>query len=386
VLDALIVRRPDARPLAAWMEERGVFAVTTIMDEQGPSGFLLFPVGARSRALTLEEARAARRLADRLSAVLGVSSALARSRQRELEASERLASLERETERLTAFVHTRREERSLLAHGLAGAVRRHAYSAASRLAIAELERLGRGGGDLVLVVPAGVEVLGWAALAHLASPRQNGQLALANASESALQDPAYWESGSLLQEVAGGTLVLSNLAALPAAAQDSLAIRLAQRGAGPLDTALDFALIAPLAVPLAALVEERQLSRALAQYFAERELRLPALLDRPEDLRALVFDRLDRSGARHGAEPLGIEPQALRLLVDHTWPGNDLELDHIVTSAAHVAQGPRVTVANLAAAGFAPLAGSDDALDLAAASAGGEPPLPLGSPRRRRRR
>jgi hypothetical protein len=312
--------------------------------------------------------------------VVGVSSALARSRQRELEASERLGVLQRETAQLSAIVQSRAEQSSLLVHALAAGVRRHAYSAAARLAIAELERLSRTGADVALIVPPGVEVLGWAALAHLAGPRRQGELALLNASDSALQDPAYWEGKSPSAALAGATVLITNLPALPPAAQDSLAIRLAQRGA---DAALDFTLIAPLAATLSPLVEERRVTRSLGQYFSASELRLPALVDRPEDVRALVFDRLDRAGARHGLEPLGVEPQALRLLVDYGWPGNELELEHVVTRAAHAAEGPRVTVADLARVGFAPLAGADDSL---LAASGEDPKAPLGSPRRRRRR
>jgi hypothetical protein len=385
VLDALSVRRPEARSLASWLAEHDGFAVTTIVDEQEPTGFLLFPAGGRTRALTLEEARAARRLADRLSAVLGVSSALARSRQRELSASARVAELERETERLSLLAQSQGDARSLLALGLAAGVRRAAYSAAARMAIAELERLGRAGSDIALIVPQGANVLGWAAIAHVASERASRQLSLASASESALQDPDYWQDAELLREVGGGTLVLHNLGSLPTMTQDALAIRMAQRGSSEEQSVLPFALIAPLSEPLAGLLEERYITRALGQHLASGEVRIPALVERPEDLRALVLDRLDRSGARHGSEPLGIEPQALRLLVDHHWPGNELELEHVVTRAAHIARGTRVTVDDLAAAGFSVLAVSLEARP-APEPFGFEPNVPLGSARRRRRR
>ena len=85
-LQALAVRRPEVRPLIAWFEDRRAFSATLVVDQDGPIGFILLPAGTRTSAMTLEEARAVRVLADRISALLAVSSALARSRDRELKA------------------------------------------------------------------------------------------------------------------------------------------------------------------------------------------------------------------------------------------------------------------------------------------------------------
>jgi transcriptional regulator of acetoin/glycerol metabolism len=81
-------------------------------------------------------------------------------------------------------------------------------------------------------------------------------------------------------------------------------------------------------------------------------VRLPAVVDRADDLRGLILDRLCRSGVRFAGETIGIEPQAMGRLVDHVWPGNDGELASVVERAARVAKGERVTVADLEAAGF----------------------------------
>ena len=75
-LRALEVRRPDVRPLLQWFDSRRAFSTTVVLDEDGPLGFILMPRGNRSAPMTLEEARAVRLLADRISALLAVSSAL----------------------------------------------------------------------------------------------------------------------------------------------------------------------------------------------------------------------------------------------------------------------------------------------------------------------
>src|SRR5690606_13299346 len=85
-LHALRVRRPHVRPLLAWFDVRDGYSATVVLDEDGPTGFLLLPRGERRARMTLEEARAARVLADRISSLLSVTSALARSRNRQVEA------------------------------------------------------------------------------------------------------------------------------------------------------------------------------------------------------------------------------------------------------------------------------------------------------------
>jgi len=84
----------------------------------------------------------------------------------------------------------------------------------------------------------------------------------------------------------------------------------------------------------------------------EAEVRLPALVDRPEDLRALVLSALARESARVGREPLGVDPAAQRLLVEHIWPGNEIELEAVLLRAARVAGGRAVTADDLAKIGF----------------------------------
>jgi two-component system NtrC family response regulator len=110
-------------------------------------------------------------------------------------------------------------------------------------------------------------------------------------------------------------------------------------------------LIASVHASLEPLSDLGKLSPALARLL-EAEFALPSLAERAEDLRALVLDGLSRSSLRLGREPLGIEPTALRVLVEHSWPGNELELDSVLLRAVRVARGPAVSAEDLAASGF----------------------------------
>src|SRR5262249_8072384 len=143
-------------------------------DEDGPLGALVLPTGARTHPLTLEEVRSLRTLCDRLTALLSVSSSLARARDQKLAAEK---SAERQGERAAHFEH-------LVASsaGQNGALARRAahralvgpYSAASRLALEELERLIKAGAPVVLLTPPGVDPAPYAAYVHGLGARRQG--------------------------------------------------------------------------------------------------------------------------------------------------------------------------------------------------------------------
>jgi DNA-binding NtrC family response regulator len=357
VLRSLQVRRPDLRPLLAWFEQRRAFSATIVLDEDGPLGFILLPEGSRRTVMALEEARAIRVLADRISALLAVSSALARSRQRELDAQQRVAQLGQENERLEGIITTDAERNRMLPERYADAVRRTAYSAAARLALDQLERLGRQNAPVALIAPPGVGAAGWSSVVHLASPRSAGPLVMVDGTRSTDHDPQHWENvrASPLQLAEGGTLVILNLAALPSEVQQLLIGRLVHAPSSTESSSVPRpGLVATVSSPPPTLVEAGRLERSLARWLATSTVELPALANRGEDLRALALDQLARAGMQARGEPFGIDPAALRLLLEHDWPGNDLELADVLLRAAATATGPVVTAQDLARIGFRP--------------------------------
>ena len=186
-LRALAVRRPEVRPLIAWFDDRRAFSATLVVDEEGPIGFILLPAGTRTSTMTLEEARAVRVLGDRICALLAVSSALARSRDRELKAVSRADRVDDECKRLEHIIFAASGRHLELAERLARGVRTTAYSPAARLSLDRLARLGKQGAPIALLAPPGVEAIAWAAHAHLESARSGGPFVVVDGTNPAEQ-------------------------------------------------------------------------------------------------------------------------------------------------------------------------------------------------------
>ena len=78
------------------------------------------------------------------------------------------------------------------------------------------------------------------------------------------------------------------------------------------------------------------------------EIRLPPLRDRRDDISPLATHFLRRHAARYGKTLSGFDAAAMRLLLDHGWPGNIRELDHAVERAVLMATTGSIRPADLA--------------------------------------
>ncbi len=347
------VRRPEVRGLLAWFDARDAFSATIVVDEAGPAGFILLPRAGRSSLLTLEEARAVRLVADRISELITVTSALARARERERAAAERLEALESDRSRLEAAVKGGGARHRAHAERLAARVRGSAYAPVSRLALEALERAGKAGGGIALVTPPGVAAVGWAAHAHLASARAEGPFVVSDATLTVDRAPERYNDPlvSPTRLADGGTLLVLDADALPYSVQELVVKTLAERGASRETSLPAPGLIVTLHAPLESLAALGRLSPVLARALSH-EVRLPAVAERAEDLRALVLDGLARASLTLGREPLGVNARALRLLVNHGWTENEVELEAVLLAVARVARAASVTPDDLAAVGF----------------------------------
>jgi hypothetical protein len=343
VLRALLVRRPEVRVLLRWLDERSLGLVAVVRDDAGPIGLLALPRRARS-PLASDEARAIRRLADRIGALLGVSASLAGARAREATARADAERASGEAARAAALVARDARHLEEAARRIERPARRAAWSPAARFAVERLESLAADDRPLTLLAPPGVDGAAWAALAHLASPRRAGPLVILHGTSPLEHDLIGWRDplATPFGLAAAGTLVLLDPQALPHDVQRFL-------GAA-LPAAVRLIVVVPATA--GALVAAGRLEESLADRLGDRAVPIPPLASRAEDLRALALDQLAALGASLRGRPIGIDDRALAVLAEHTFPGNEAELASILLCAALACSGDLITHRDLEAAGL----------------------------------
>jgi hypothetical protein len=316
------VQRPELRNIVEWLDVHETGMTALVFDEEVCVGVLTWPAASRAAPLSYEETRAARLLADHLGAVTGAAAQLARSRARELEAEGATQDAESRVRELEHVIERQARRQRALSEMIARPARIASYSPAAQSATTRAERLGEGGRGVALVAPAGVDPLPWAAVIHLASPRRNGTLLVVDATLPADQPLERWRSPEVspFEAARGGTLVIVDPQELPSETQRYVGTQLGD------DTGL-----------IVVLPSFENATSRLDEHLAERiddRLDLPRLADRAEDLRALALHKLSRIGARTRGRPVGLSLHAQELLNEHTWPGNEDELDAVLLRAA----------------------------------------------------
>jgi DNA-binding NtrC family response regulator len=150
----------------------------------------------------------------------------------------------------------------------------------------------------------------------------------------------------------GGTLLVLDVASLPREVQ-ALVARVARKQ--PIRDGGDVAdarLVVTVRETVDALVARGRLLDDLGDALGDRAIPLPPLSARAEDVRPLALDHLARIGLALRGEALGLADDALEALLEHPFPGNDLELSALLLRAARVTSGPAVTRADLVRAGL----------------------------------
>ena len=340
LLDALVVRRPDLRSLARWMDERGALCATLVMREGEVCGVLVVPRGSRGTPLALEEASALRSLAEALSGACAGKSALSQSLVREREATARAEVAE--------HALARSEHAAALVAGQRAIGAQHHSQAASVGQYA----------PVVLVAPESVDPVPYLARGHLAGPRPSAPFVVVDGTASHEHEETRWRDphASPLALAQGGLLVLVDGAALPAAVQRVVAQALAERRP-PWESAelLDVVVALTSVVLPAELLHGARIEPSLfarLEDACESPIVLPRFRDRAEDLRPLILDRLAREGLRQRGVPVGIDDAAYARLADYAFPGDYAELTTIAQRLVARVVGDVVRLADLEALGL----------------------------------
>jgi hypothetical protein len=362
VLDALEVRRPDIRPLVQWMNDRGAMVATVIACDAETEGLLVLPRGGRSEAVTLDEVRSLKRVADRLATACRARGTQTRMLERARDAAARAAEAQEQIERLLHDRVLDAQRDALATARLARPATVGAYSATSRALLEALERRTSAGAPIVVVAPSGADPVPYLARAHLAGVRAKAPIVLVDATSVREHDPARWVDPNVspLALAHRGTLVLLDGAALPGDIQRLIARACSEKRApwerpDPLDVQLALTAIASPDGLVPDLVGQGRLEPALALRLGDAldaPILLPRLRDRPEDLRAILTDRLAREGLRVRGRPVGIDHAGYARLVDYEFPGEDAELSAIAQRLVSRCEGDVVRGADVDALGL----------------------------------
>ena len=148
------------------------------------------------------------------------------------------------------------------------------------------------------------------------------------------------------EEANGGTLLLDEISEMDARLQAKLLRAIQEREidrvGGTKPVKVDIRIIATSNRDLAEAVKHGTFREDLLYRLNVVNLRLPALRERPKDIRALAHHFARKYAEANGVPYRQVSPQTERLLLGHYWRGNVRELENTLHRAVLLAQGPEI--------------------------------------------
>lgn len=149
----------------------------------------------------------------------------------------------------------------------------------------------------------------------------------------------------------GGTLFLDEIGDISPALQVRLLRVLQERTYEPLGSnetmKANVRFIAATHRDLRAEVAEGRFREDLFYRLNVMQIAIPPLRERPEDIPVLARRFLERQVALHGKPIRGFSPDAMDLLMRHTWPGNIRELENAVEHACVLCRHDQIQASEL---------------------------------------
>src|SRR5689334_24710328 len=148
------------------------------------------------------------------------------------------------------------------------------------------------------------------------------------------------------EEANGGTLLLDEISAMDARLQAKLLRAIQEREidrvGGTKPVKVDIRIIATSNRDLAEAVKHGTFREDLLYRLNVVNLRLPALRERPKDIRALSHHFARKYAEANGVPYRPISSQTERLLLSHNWKGNVRELENTIHRAVLLAAGAEI--------------------------------------------
>ena len=162
---------------------------------------------------------------------------------------------------------------------------------------------------------------------------------------------AHAQRRGRIETANGGTLFLDEIGELPLALQVKL-LRFLQdhkveRVGGRTTIPVDVRVITATNADLQKLLAEGRFREDLYYWIGVVTLQLPPLRDREDDVALIAESLARRYAAEAGRKLTGFAKDALQALRAHAWPGNVRELENRVRRAVVMAEGQRISAADL---------------------------------------
>ncbi len=150
----------------------------------------------------------------------------------------------------------------------------------------------------------------------------------------------------------GGTIFLDEIGNISMASQAKL-LRVLQAGevervGSSKSRKIDARVLSATNIDLQRAVNEGRFREDLLFRLNTIEIQLPPLRERRDDVAPLATHFLRRHASRYAKKLDGFDAAAMRMLLDHSWPGNIRELDHAIERAVLLAAGGSIRPADLA--------------------------------------
>lgn len=141
----------------------------------------------------------------------------------------------------------------------------------------------------------------------------------------------------LIEAASGGTLLLDEIAEMPAHLQTKLLRVLQDRRLRRLgdeqEVAVDFRLVCSTNRDTAQMIQEGTLRKDLFFRVSTIRIKVPSLRERPEDVAPLAERFLQTYAGKYQKSIRAVSPAAFSLLARYDWPGNVRELESVVEHA-----------------------------------------------------
>ena len=162
---------------------------------------------------------------------------------------------------------------------------------------------------------------------------------------------AHAQRKGLIESAAGGTLFLDEIGELPLGIQVKLLRflqdQIFQRVGGRQEIRMDTRVVAATNTDLQQAISQGKFREDLYFRLAVVIINLPPLRERGEDVALLGQEFLQRFAVENGKNSLIFAPETLRVMSRHAWPGNVRELQNRIQRAVIMAEGKRISVADM---------------------------------------